>query len=47
MHAERGLDVVRLNPGFVYGPCGLPRAGFGPAWLAGLAMRAFLGVALG
>jgi nucleoside-diphosphate-sugar epimerase len=23
MHAERGLDVVRLNPGFVYGPGGL------------------------
>jgi len=28
MHAERGLDVVRLNPGFVYGPGGLLRSAF-------------------
>jgi nucleoside-diphosphate-sugar epimerase len=28
MHAERGLDVVRLNPGFVYGPGGLLRTAF-------------------
>jgi nucleoside-diphosphate-sugar epimerase len=25
LHDERGLDVVRLNPGFVYGPGGLLR----------------------
>jgi nucleoside-diphosphate-sugar epimerase len=28
MHAEQGLDVVRLNPGFVYGPGGLLRSAF-------------------
>jgi len=28
MHSERGLDVVRLNPGFVYGPGGLLRSAF-------------------
>lgn len=28
MHEERGLDVVRLNPGFVYGPGGLLRSAF-------------------
>jgi nucleoside-diphosphate-sugar epimerase len=28
MHAERGLDVVRLNPGFVYGAGGLLRSAF-------------------
>jgi nucleoside-diphosphate-sugar epimerase len=28
MHAERGLDVVRLNPVFVYGPGGLLRSAF-------------------
>jgi len=28
MHTERGLDVVRLNPGFVYGPGGLLRSAF-------------------
>lgn len=28
LHAERGLDVVRLNPGFVYGPGGLLRSAF-------------------
>jgi len=28
MHAERGLDVVRLNPAFVYGPGGLLRSAF-------------------
>jgi len=28
MHAERGLDVVRLNPGFVYGPGGLLGSAF-------------------
>jgi nucleoside-diphosphate-sugar epimerase len=28
MHAERGLNVVRLNPGFVYGSGGLLRSAF-------------------
>ena len=28
MHTEQGLDVVRLNPGFVYGPGGLLRSAF-------------------
>ena len=28
MHAEQGLDVIRLNPGFVYGPGGLLRSAF-------------------
>ena len=28
MHAEQGLDVVRLNPSFVYGPGGLLRSAF-------------------
>jgi nucleoside-diphosphate-sugar epimerase len=28
MHAEQGLDVVRLNPGFVYGPGALLRSAF-------------------
>jgi len=28
IHAERGLDVVRLNPGFVYGAGGLLRSAF-------------------
>ena len=28
LHAERGLDVVRLNPVFVYGPGGLLRSAF-------------------
>jgi nucleoside-diphosphate-sugar epimerase len=28
MHAKQGLDVVRLNPGFVYGPGGLLRSAF-------------------
>jgi nucleoside-diphosphate-sugar epimerase len=28
MHAEQGLDVVRLNPGFVYGHGGLLRSAF-------------------
>ena len=28
MHSERGLDVIRLNPGFVYGPGGLLRSAF-------------------
>jgi nucleoside-diphosphate-sugar epimerase len=28
MHQEQGLDVVRLNPGFVYGPGGLLRSAF-------------------
>jgi len=28
LHDERGLDVVRLNPGLVYGPAGCSR----PPW---------------
>src|SRR6516165_10202200 len=28
LHSERGLDVVRLNPGFVYGPGGLLSSAF-------------------
>ncbi len=28
MHTEQGLDVVRLNPRFVYGPGGLLRSAF-------------------
>lgn len=28
MHRDRGLDVVRLSPGFVYGPGGLFRSAF-------------------